>query len=206
MRRTKAEAAETRAAILVAAEQVFFDKGFAASTLDEVAKEACVTRGAIYWHFASKSDLFLALYNSLRLPQAVTMVDLENSVLDDRDALAVIEEACCDWFKLVAGDEQRQRMLTILLRTNFTKEFHQVAKDMEALDNFHTQSLEKTLTVAARNQRLATTWTPVSSSLAVKWLIKGITYEWLLSGQKFDLACEGCDSTKRLFASFRRSS
>jgi TetR/AcrR family acrAB operon transcriptional repressor len=204
MRRTKAEAAETRAAILVAAEQIFFEKGFVASTLDEVAKEANVTRGAIYWHFASKNDLFLELYNSARLPQAVTMVDLEHSICDERNALAIIEKACCDWFSLLAQDQQRQRMLTILLRTNFTEQFHQVAEEMQTLDDFHTQNLERTLAVAARNQRLATSWTPTSSSLAVKWLIKGITYEWLLTGQKFDLAKDGRDSVKRLFASFRR--
>lgn len=204
MRRTKAEAAETKAAILIAAEQMFFEKGFTATTLDEIAKEACVTRGAIYWHFASKNDLFLELYNSARLPQAVTMVDIEDTLCDEQNALAITEKACCDWFKLLANDLQRQRMLTILLRTNFTKEFHQVAEEMEMLDDFHTQNLKKTLTAVARNQRLAASWTPASSSGAVKWLVKGITYEWLLSGQKFDLAKEGCDSVRRLFASFRR--
>ncbi|MDM9627899.1 helix-turn-helix domain-containing protein [Rhizobium sp. S152] len=203
MRRTKAEAAETKAAILIAAEHVFFEKGFAATTLDEIAAVANVTRGAIYWHFASKNELFLELYNSARLPQAVSMLDLENSICDERTALAVIEKACCDWFKLLAHDRQRQRMLTILLRTNVIKEFHQVAQEMEALDDSHTQNLERTLEVAACNQRLAPSWTPASSSYAVKWVMKGLTYEWLLSGQKFDLAAEGCDSVKRLFASFR---
>lgn len=203
MRRTKAEAAETKAAILVAAEQVFFEKGFAGTTLDEVAAEASVTRGAIYWHFASKNELFLELYNAVRLPQAVSMVDLENSPCDDRNALAVIEKACCDWLELVANDKQRQRMLTIVLRTNVIREFPQVAQEMEALDDFHTQNLERILVVAAHNQRLSPNWTPTSSSYAVKWLIKGLTYEWLLSGQKFDLAKEGSDSVKRLFDSFR---
>ncbi len=202
MRRTKAEAAETKAAILIAAEQVFFEKGFTASTLDEVAKEANVTRGAVYWHFASKKDLFLELYDSVRLLSAVTMVDLQDCVCDERTALAVIEKACCDWFNVMAADQQRQRMLTILLRTNFSEEFQQIAAEMEALDNFHTLNLEKTLEIAARNQRLSQNWTPITSSLAVKWLIKGVTYEWLLAGQRFDLATNGCDSVKRLFASF----
>ena len=59
MRRTKAEAEETRQAILAAAERVFFKKGVANSSLDEVAAAAGVTRGAIYWHFSSKTDLFI---------------------------------------------------------------------------------------------------------------------------------------------------
>jgi len=44
MRRTKAEAAETRCAVLTAAEQLFFEKGVANSTLDEIAAAAGVTR------------------------------------------------------------------------------------------------------------------------------------------------------------------
>lgn len=205
MRRTKAEAAETKAAILVSAEQVFFEKGFTSATFDDIATEAKVTRGAIHWHFQSKNDLFLELYHSSRLPEAVTMVDVDDSLCDERNALAVIEKACFDWLEVLAHDQQRQRMLTLLLRTNAIRDFPQVAQEMEALEDLYSQRLQNTLKVAARNERLAANWTPRSSSLAVKWLIKGITSEWLLSGQKFDLIKEGSDSVKRLFASFRRA-
>ena len=53
MRRTKAEAEETRNSILRAAERVFFEKGVSNASLDDVAKAAGVTRGAIYWHFSN---------------------------------------------------------------------------------------------------------------------------------------------------------
>ena len=46
MRRTKEEAAVTRATLLKTALSVFSAKGYAASTLDDVAKAAKVTRGA----------------------------------------------------------------------------------------------------------------------------------------------------------------
>ena len=61
MSRTKAEAEETRNSILSAAERVFFEKGVSTASLDDVAKAAGVTRGAIYWHFSNKTDLFLEL-------------------------------------------------------------------------------------------------------------------------------------------------
>src|ERR1700712_1304134 len=56
VRRTKEEAAETRNSILDAAERVFFEKGVSRTTLADIALEAGVTRGAIYWHFANKGD------------------------------------------------------------------------------------------------------------------------------------------------------
>ena len=65
MRRTKEEAAVTRATLLKTALSVFSTKGYAAATLDDVAKAAKVTRGAIYWHFKSKADLYNTLVQEL---------------------------------------------------------------------------------------------------------------------------------------------
>src|SRR5512143_150005 len=61
MRRTKEEAALTRDSLLRAALRVFSRQGYGATTLDDVAREAGVTRGAIYWHFGGKVELYNAL-------------------------------------------------------------------------------------------------------------------------------------------------
>lgn len=53
--------ADTRERILQSAARVFGCKGFQRATLDEVAADAGMTKGAIYWHFKSKNDLFFAL-------------------------------------------------------------------------------------------------------------------------------------------------
>ncbi|MBH0779724.1 TetR/AcrR family transcriptional regulator [Nocardia bovistercoris] len=51
----------TRSLLLDAAEEVFAEKGFTAATLDDIAHAAGYTKGAIYKHFATKEDLFLAV-------------------------------------------------------------------------------------------------------------------------------------------------
>ncbi|WP_006241399.1 TetR/AcrR family transcriptional regulator [Mycolicibacterium tusciae] len=51
----------TRTLLLDAAEDVFAEKGFAPATLDDIAHAAGYTKGAIYKHFATKEDLFLAV-------------------------------------------------------------------------------------------------------------------------------------------------
>lgn len=51
----------TRSLLLDAAENVFSEKGFTAATLDDIAFAAGYTKGAIYKHFATKEDLFLAV-------------------------------------------------------------------------------------------------------------------------------------------------
>src|SRR5277367_1027084 len=57
----QARTEETQAKILNAAEAIFSEQGFEKTQLEEVAARAGYTRGAIYAHYASKEDLFLAL-------------------------------------------------------------------------------------------------------------------------------------------------
>lgn len=53
--------AERRRQILDAARQTFIDKGFEGARVDDVARRARLSKGAVYFYYASKRDLFLAL-------------------------------------------------------------------------------------------------------------------------------------------------
>jgi AcrR family transcriptional regulator len=53
--------AATRAKLLKAAGAIFARHGYHAATLDQIAERAGVSKGALYYNFASKEDLFLAL-------------------------------------------------------------------------------------------------------------------------------------------------
>lgn len=56
-RKTAAETAKTRQRILDAAAEMFANQGVSDTTLDQVARKAGMTRGAVYWHFKDKQDL-----------------------------------------------------------------------------------------------------------------------------------------------------
>ncbi|WP_109480053.1 TetR family transcriptional regulator [Paraburkholderia sp. C35] len=68
MRRTKQQALDTRAKIIDAAERVFFVRGFARASLEDIASEAGVTRGAVYGHFRNKEAVFQAIYECADMP------------------------------------------------------------------------------------------------------------------------------------------
>ena len=61
MRKTKAEALKTRAAILKSAMKVFLERGYSQASLTDIAKTAGYTRGAVYWHFEDKSEILEVL-------------------------------------------------------------------------------------------------------------------------------------------------
>jgi TetR/AcrR family acrAB operon transcriptional repressor len=60
-RKTKAEAELTRRRIVECTRRLFSRTGVTNTSLEEIAKEAGVTRGAVYWHFKDKADLFHAV-------------------------------------------------------------------------------------------------------------------------------------------------
>jgi AcrR family transcriptional regulator len=65
-RRTQPERrAQTRAALIAAARTLFTEQGFAGAGREEIVERAGLTRGALYHHFASKDDLFAAVYEEV---------------------------------------------------------------------------------------------------------------------------------------------
>src|SRR5476651_1096748 len=110
-RRTKEEAREMRSRIIDAAEQVFHDKGVSNSSLEEIAVEAQVTRGAIYWHFKDKAELFDAMMQRVVLP-----VDemLASAACGARaDPLELLRRATIDVLLRTARDARTRRIFDI---------------------------------------------------------------------------------------------
>jgi TetR/AcrR family acrAB operon transcriptional repressor len=67
-RRTRAQTEETHQRLMAAAIETFCDKGVARTTLDDVARRAGMTRGAVYWHFADKTALLRQILHQQPLP------------------------------------------------------------------------------------------------------------------------------------------
>ncbi|MFJ3790449.1 ScbR family autoregulator-binding transcription factor [Kitasatospora sp. NPDC090091] len=57
----QARALATRQTVLLAAAEVFDERGYAAATMSEILERAGVTKGALYFHFGSKEELALAV-------------------------------------------------------------------------------------------------------------------------------------------------
>jgi TetR/AcrR family transcriptional regulator, acrAB operon repressor len=111
-RRTKEEALETRNRILDAAEDVFHANGVARTSLADVALAAEVTRGAIYWHFKNKSDLFDAMCQRIRLPME-TMVE---TIADEHtpDPLGQLRTTCRFLFNETMSNPHYRKVLDIV--------------------------------------------------------------------------------------------
>lgn len=95
-----ARSARTRGALLQAARELFAEKGFAATGRDEIAERAGVTRGALYHHFASKTDVAAAVVEQLEgeLVDLVVTAALEGTGVRDQlhRGCRAYMDACAD--------------------------------------------------------------------------------------------------------------
>jgi len=84
-RETRAESKErTRQRLLAEAQRLFRERGYAATSLEQIAEAAEVTKGAIYGHFASKEDLMLSAIEQAPTPDHVTMLNDQSRPLRER--------------------------------------------------------------------------------------------------------------------------
>ena len=171
-RRTKAEAEITRAAILDAAEVMFYQHGVSRTTLEKIAAAANVTRGAIYWHFQNKADLFNAMLERVRLPfqymlDAVDANPSENPIQQVRDLLV-------NGLSLIASSEQHRRVLTIVFhRCEYIDELNPAVTKQDELDEQAIAVMERAFDRAAAANLLRPGLCPRLAALSLHTYVGG---------------------------------
>jgi len=73
--------------LLNAALDIFFEKGFSAARMDDIAKRAGVTKGTVYLYFPSKEMLFKALITTHAIPKVEKLEALSSDAVSGKDAI-----------------------------------------------------------------------------------------------------------------------
>lgn len=130
VRKTKDEAQLTRQHIIDAAREVFLTRGVNRATLQDIAKQAGVTRGAVYWHFSNKTDLFHAMREQVFLP----LIDrMEDTLLLDQmsDPLGSIERFLCGTIQTLEDSESTRQIYEIMMiKCEYVDEFAEVLEQI----------------------------------------------------------------------------
>ncbi|BDY06203.1 TetR family transcriptional regulator [Ferrimonas sp. YFM] len=130
-RKTKAEAEKTRQQLLDSAMKLFSEKGVAKTTLAQIAADAEMTRGAIYWHFEDKADLLHALFERSITPEAERL--WHSMTEEGADPLKCLLQAS-HTFWLELNTESTLKQVMMLYR-----QAEQVPELAEKLDEMHCQ-------------------------------------------------------------------
>jgi TetR/AcrR family acrAB operon transcriptional repressor len=186
-RRTKAEAAATREALIDAAEEMFMEHGVARTSLEQIARHAGMTRGAVYWHFKNKADLFRAMLERIRMPFEDLIREVDDPAVNG-SPLSAIRLAC---LKGLARLEQPQhtRVHSILLyRCEFFSDIDPVAMQEEIACDVH-DALLKYFTLAAEQQALAVA--PEIAADLMNTCLSGLFHDWLRKPDAYSIHDRG---------------
>jgi TetR/AcrR family acrAB operon transcriptional repressor len=187
VRKTKAQAADTRERLLDAAERVFRADGVAKSSLTMVAAAAGVTRGAVYWHFKDKADLFSALCQRTPLP----LDALRESTGDERkdDPLAAVRARVVAALTRLADDPRTQALFEVVFhKTELTGELSPIAGRLERARGDRQASVEALLEHAVRIGQLPGDTDTRLAARLVHAFVSGIMREWVLDKDAYGLA------------------
>lgn len=185
-RSTKEEALETRSRILDAAESIFHANGVARTSLADVAAAAQVTRGAIYWHFKNKADVFHAMCDRVRLP----MEAMTHGGSDDvtADALETLRAACLFAIRDIVHNPHSRKVFDIIFHKC---EFVDAEDSIWARQRDHylrgMGNIERLLTAARSEGTLPSDLDIGMAVVHTHALMYGLINNWLLSPSSFDL-------------------
>ncbi|HYL17762.1 MAG TPA: TetR family transcriptional regulator, partial [Burkholderiales bacterium] len=189
VRRTKEEAQETRCHIIDTAEHVFSEKGVARTSLADIADAAGVTRGAIYWHFKNKSDLFGAMLDRVALP----MEEMIRKAADEStaDPLASLSDCCVYVLRQTVGDVQCRRVFEIVTRKcEYVEELHSHATRILQCRTQGLHMIERALRNAMRKGQLPRHLNARRAALGLHAYVDGLIYDWLIAPRSFALGKE----------------
>jgi TetR/AcrR family acrAB operon transcriptional repressor len=186
-RKTKEDAEHTYAALLEAAEQMFFDKGVAHTTLNDIAAAAGMTRGAIYWHFKDKADVLQALIAQAMLPMEAMLVELD--ICADANPLAALRQMSVQALTTLANSPKQQRVFSIMFFKceNIGEVVTVMDKKLARRDECCTQ-IQRILVRAVGNGQLPADTDVFLAQQTINFFIAGTMREWLLSPDSFSLA------------------
>jgi TetR/AcrR family acrAB operon transcriptional repressor len=115
MRRTKEEAEITKQNILAAGLEVFSRNGYKGTRVEDIAKQANVTTGAIYHHFGGKSELFIALVEK----SETKANQLALQVIEEGGSPAtVLRRLLVSVFKFIEQDREYRAMYELFINMN----------------------------------------------------------------------------------------
>ncbi len=188
-RRTKDEAVETRNQILDAAERVFSERGVSRTSLTDIADAASVTRGAIYWHFKDKADLFCEMVARVTMPMEHAPCQIDPGVM--ADPLAGVRSMLVGILQRTSGDTQARRVFHIVFhKCEYVDEMKPVWNRFSEMRASCRARLENGLKAAVKLGQLPKALDVRRTAVGLHSLLDGLISNWVRDPDSLPLANE----------------
>lgn len=187
VRKTKENAELTKQSIIHAAREVFLERGVSRTTLEHIAAKANVTRGAVYWHFKNKIDIFHAMREQVFLP----LIDrMDDTLLTSGSSapLASIENFLLGTIQVLDESiETRQTYEIMMIKCEYVDEFADVLQQILSNCSGITEEIALTYERASAKGELRVGLDPQQLAQDTNLFFSGLLHMWVkdLNGNRF---------------------
>ena len=190
-RKTKEEAEKTFHALLEAAAILFTKQGVATTTLNEIAKEAGLTRGAVYWHFQGKDDIIRALWETYTMPK-IEPLDERMLALKAQNAFQDFKAITDDILTLISEDRQvGQAMRIVLHNVELTDNKSDLQDFLQSEKQKFENALIHSFTMISENNTFRDGLNADISALCFLTFIHGLLGQHFDPEDRFDITTHG---------------
>lgn len=184
MKRTQEEAEQTRSDLLEAALVVFSRKGFEATTLSEIAAEASVTRGAIYHHFGSKEDFYLALIDDASTHSNMA---IQRAIAEGGEFLAIVKRIIVYTLTLLEENVRFRQVMALSLRFDVLPQL--VDRRYQEAEQL-VESVSQSFQMGKQQGQIRSNLSPASAARALIAYQNGLALLWLANKDAFSIKAE----------------
>jgi TetR/AcrR family acrAB operon transcriptional repressor len=179
MRRSREDSLKTRDGILLAARRVFAKRGVTRTTMEHIATEAGVTRGAVYGHFKDKRAVFQCIREQLHLP-LIDVID-EEALDSCGDPLEGVERYLLGILAAMKDDAAtRETFHMMLFKCEYVDELERdIGRQFTRCVEL-SGTLQRAYRAAARKGKLRAGVTPKLAALDTCAFLMGLVRLWLL--------------------------
>jgi TetR/AcrR family acrAB operon transcriptional repressor len=179
VRKTKENAELTRQRLIESARQVFLARGVSRTTMEHIAAEAGVTRGAVYWHFNNKIDLFQAMREQVFLP-LIDRMDDTLLVEGSGNPLSRIENFLCDTIQILTDSiETRQIYEIMMIKCEYVNEFATVLQQILSNCSGIEEKLRLVYERAEAQEQLHPSHHPAQLAMDTHLFFIGLLHMWV---------------------------
>ena len=184
-KRTKAEALKTRQELIETAIAQFAQRGVSKTTLNDIADAANVTRGAIYWHFENKTQLFNEMW--LQQPSLRELIQDHLTAGLEHDPFQQLREKLIVGLQYIAKILRQQALLKILYhKCEFNDEMLAEGVIREKM-GFNPQTLREVLQACQQQGCIANNLDLDVVMIIIDGAFSGIVQNWLMNMAGYDL-------------------
>lgn len=184
-KKTKADALKTRQHLIETAIVQFALRGVSNTTLNDIADAARVTRGAIYWHFENKTQLFNEVW--AQQPALRELIQDKFLVHDAESPLEQLREQLIVGLQYIAEIPRQQALLQILFhKCEFNEEMISEQEIREKM-GFNLHTLRQTLQKSMAKGEIANQLDLDVMVIVIYGAFSGIVKNWLINPTGYNL-------------------